>query len=1014
MQGGIEMIREQSNSNVSGFRLSDDKFEEVLLSGDHAGMLERYFGEQQYEELRELARQANTRSVRGGPRVLILPGIMGSKLGQRGLIFDDVLWIDPVEIVLGRLESLALDHTPTTFEAVGVILLAYLKLKLRLKSAGYDADFHPFDWRQDIAFLGRQLADRINRESASRVYLVAHSMGGLVARAAMAQNVSKIKRLIMLGTPNHGSFVPVQALRGIYPVVRKVAAVDLRHTPEELASEVFNTFPGLYQMLPWKTVFDDIDLYDSGSWPETGPRPRADLLASAPVIQQMLASADDRFVLIAGVNQETITGLKQGNSDFKYEMTPNGDGTVPLAFAQLPGAKTYYIEESHGNLPNNALVAQAVKDILSTGSTAMLSDEWTPVRRAVPRWVDSRELQVPVFEGRRGAAVRESELRHLIEEFAAPGVAGPEALPPSAAKPYGQPRSYAHEFNRLVVGRRRQQRLDIRLALGSITEVDSDAYVLGLFKDVEPAGASKALDRRLDGVISEFTARRMLSGNIGEVFLLPTGRHPVRADMILFAGLGAFDLFTDEVLQLTAENIIRTFIRTRIDDFATLILAGASGMGTTRSLENLLIGFFRGLRDADSNHRFRGITFCEMDPKRYDEMKQEIYRLSSTPLFEDIEVTLDEVTLPPAVEPEEGRGLPPGGRDPAYLVVRQEGESDSSLHFRAAVLTAGAKATVITGVKEIKKSDLDVHLRLIETDRFTFPKLSGYGERLAELILTPEVDAVLSTMKDHHLVLVHDAPSSRIPWETLRVRDWFPAMEGGLSRRYAAENLSVAKWLEKRSYGEVLDLLLVVNPTQDLEGAEEEGNRIAEIFGANPGVQVHLLRGAEATKQALLAAFTSGKYDVIHYAGHAFFDALHPSRSGIVCSGGDPLRGSELAGLGNLPGLVFFNACEAARIRKRGDTKAPEMHKRIGVSVGLAEAFLRGGVANYVGTYWPVGDAPAKTFAEIFYTRLLAGKSIGESLLEGRKAVAELKSVDWADYIHYGSQNFVLKRGESD
>ena len=32
-----------------------------------------------------------TRSVRGGPRVLILPGIMGSKLGRRGTFFDDVI-----------------------------------------------------------------------------------------------------------------------------------------------------------------------------------------------------------------------------------------------------------------------------------------------------------------------------------------------------------------------------------------------------------------------------------------------------------------------------------------------------------------------------------------------------------------------------------------------------------------------------------------------------------------------------------------------------------------------------------------------------------------------------------------------------------------------------------------------------------------------------------------------------------------------------------------------------------
>jgi CHAT domain-containing protein len=79
--------------------------------------------------------------------------------------------------------------------------------------------------------------------------------------------------------------------------------------------------------------------------------------------------------------------------------------------------------------------------------------------------------------------------------------------------------------------------------------------------------------------------------------------------------------------------------------------------------------------------------------------------------------------------------------------------------------------------------------------------------------------------------------------------------------------------------------------------------------------------------------------------------------------------------------------------------------------VGLAEAFLRGGVANYVGTYWPVGDEAAECFAQTFYTDLLNKKPIGEALLAGRDKVRNgTKSVDWADYIHYGSYDFVLKQ----
>src|SRR6185503_1985383 len=110
--------------------------------------LEAYFGEQEYAELRELAHQARSRSVRGGPRALILPGIMGSRLGTRGKLLDDVIWIDPIDIAAGNLPELALRGKASRIEPLGVVLFAYLKLKLLLKMDGIDADFHAYDWRQ--------------------------------------------------------------------------------------------------------------------------------------------------------------------------------------------------------------------------------------------------------------------------------------------------------------------------------------------------------------------------------------------------------------------------------------------------------------------------------------------------------------------------------------------------------------------------------------------------------------------------------------------------------------------------------------------------------------------------------------------------------------------------------------------------------------------------------------------------------------------------------------------------
>ena len=59
----------------------------------------------------------------------------------------------------------------------------------------------------------------------------------------------------------------------------------------------------------------------------------------------------------------------------------------------------------------------------------------------------------------------------------------------------------------------------------------------------------------------------------------------------------------------------------------------------------------------------------------------------------------------------------------------------------------------------------------------------------------------------------------------------------------------------------------------------------------------------------------------------------------------------------------------------------------------------------------PVADESAAAFADVFYGELLTGKTVGAALREGReKVLQEVKSVDWADYLLYGSPDFQLKQ----
>ena len=67
-----------------------------------------------------------------------------------------------------------------------------------------------------------------------------------------------------------------------------------------------------------------------------------------------------------------------------------------------------------------------------------------------------------------------------------------------------------------------------------------------------------------------------------------------------------------------------------------------------------------------------------------------------------------------------------------------------------------------------------------------------------------------------------------------------------------------------------------------------------------------------------------------------------------------------------------------------------------------------GGVANFLGTHWPVGDDAALTFSTSLYPALLSGRPLGIAIRDARRAVQAGGSGDWADYVHYGNAAFTL------
>jgi pimeloyl-ACP methyl ester carboxylesterase len=359
------------------------ELERALAGGAHRRELLAWFGPSEYRRLATLARAASAATAvaeRGTrPVVYLIPGLLGTQLGWPRAEGQpcDLLWLDATDIAQGRLLQLrwrANGGARAPLQPLGMIPHTYLGLKLRLAAAGYRVVLYDYDWREDIDASAAGLARRLEAEQATRLVLIGHSMGGLVARAALGHcspaSALRIEQLIGLGAPHGGSIGAVQALRATYPVVLRLAALDPLHDAQTLSRQVFHSFVSLYQMLP-RSV-GNLDLSQVRNWPSTGLRPKRRLLTAAARLEARLPRADARFVSIIGTGRRTVTGLALHRGQFRYEVSEAGDGTVPAACATLPGARDYSLPCEHSELPRSPRVADALIELLQERRTAHL------------------------------------------------------------------------------------------------------------------------------------------------------------------------------------------------------------------------------------------------------------------------------------------------------------------------------------------------------------------------------------------------------------------------------------------------------------------------------------------------------------------------------------------------------------------------------------------------------------------------------------------------------------------
>ena len=223
--------------------------------------------------------------------VILIPGLLGSKLIRAS--DGTELWPGSTsKLLTSDYEDLALRIDPDTLEPIddglvpggifeGAVGKDFYRRIIQdlLVSGGYQrtepvhaggqqkAGLYVFtyDWRQDIVKTTQKLDDLIEQirrdynDPALRVDVIAHSMGGLVVRyyerygtvdvlggntfTVTGLGLSKIRRIVLLGTPNQGTVTAVHKFLNGYRV--GVSA---------LPTEGVATMPATYELFPHPLV----------------------------------------------------------------------------------------------------------------------------------------------------------------------------------------------------------------------------------------------------------------------------------------------------------------------------------------------------------------------------------------------------------------------------------------------------------------------------------------------------------------------------------------------------------------------------------------------------------------------------------------------------------------------------------------------------------------------------------------------------------------------------------------
>ncbi|MEO8524790.1 MAG: CHAT domain-containing protein [Caldimonas sp.] len=985
------------------------------------------------------------------PAVFVIPGILGSNLALDG----KRIWLG--FRFVNSLQGLAWNSDGASRVVPdGPIGSVYGDLIERLAETHEVIPF-AFDWRRPIEDEARRLGDAVDAALAARaasqqpVRIVAHSMGGLVARTMALEKPDTWQRmlardgarLLMLGTPNGGSWSPMQTLSGDDTFGNALAAFgslfDNRGARSTMAG-----MPGFMQLQAslldpllrldraesWQKLADDdiARLRERSTWHVEGVQqtlyqwgaPPQDVLDQAVKLRRRLDAqaaalgADARkMLLVVGHAAFTPAGFTMGDAGLEYlDAQGGGDGRVPLACALLPGVRTWKLDAVHGDLPSRTSAFPAFLELLVNGETTLLE----PLDAAA---LGTRGAGIAAATGAGDASssVARSRPSH--------GMLGSE--PPSS------PSDVLGTLTRTVGDDKRTSPALHVSVLNADLKFVHQPLLVGHYRSIILTGTESVVDRLVARAMSKSLAAGLYPDAAGTHQIFGNVRQDpdnvlamARPLAVVVAGLGEEGKLRAVDLAWTVRQAAIAYAQRLAEQAAgapaefelaaTLIGSGGTGISAGASAQAIAQGaYVANLKLRENGWPQIGrLILVELYLDRASDAWRAL-QVQSTAASNQLKVVGPVEAGAGALR----RSLDPSYRGAAYDLVsvvtsqRSDGEPTITynLDTRRARAEVRAQQTQGTLVRElIAKASNDAN------------RDAQIGRTLFDLLVPVEMEPFLGGTSE--MVLELDTGTAAIPWELLDTPGSRVA-GGGDPRPWAIRCKLLRKLRTNEFRAQVSDadadgsVLVIGAPLVDetlyppLPGAREEAIAVvARLTSGETGLDaahVRALISGDDDARNIINALFERSYRVIHIAGHGAPGA----KGGVVLSGNTFLGAAEVQAMRIVPELVFLNCCHLAG-RDAKTALAP--FDRAEFAANIAEALIEIGVRCVVAAGWAVEDEPAAIFATTFYDALLSGGRFIDAVAAARGAAWRASSTGntWAAYQCYGDPGWTWRRGGGD